>query len=176
MHDLLATNWGDVASWVAVAVTFVMAAAGLVWQWWTRRRSQAEQIAVWRSQDHVLSLDPPSEFEWWLGFVCWNQSTGPVSEMVFWTDADRVRDLGILEHGGELGPGERFEGRLRCQHGPVPRIGYDFTDAAGRRWRRNPNGSMSRVKDYRGPSVEWSVRGEDDQQPQPRPRRRLGRT
>lgn len=139
---------GDLATWVGAGVAFLTALAALLLQLRGSHRSQAEQVALWSSDHHVTHVDegllefiPRPEGHWWHGFVCLNQSAGPVDNFVF-----EAEGASTVHYTPALPPGERYEGHLAVPYGPIPRLRMEFSDQRGRRWKVGYDRTLSRSK------------------------------
>jgi hypothetical protein len=90
------------------------------------------------------------EGRYWHGFVCLNQSSGPISDLRIESEGTQ-QQRAVHAYPLDLGPGERYEGQLAVPFGPVPRLRLDFNDGKSRRWRRDFDGRISRrrrVKEF----------------------------
>lgn len=146
-------QFGDIGTSVGAVTTglaILLAAIVFALQLRDKHRAQSELVAAWPEQEHVDRNMPAPEKCYWYGFVCHNQSFGPIYDIEVLAEqtADSVRRA--VFRPGALGPGRLCEGHLAVPNGPAPRLMLSFTDAAGRRWQRDFSGRIQKVGRRRG--------------------------
>lgn len=142
-------QWGDVGTWVAGLATagaFIVTAAVFVMQLRDRRREDARQISAWVDSRNYGTSPPVYDVK------CRNGSPEPIYLVLI--------VAGGIEHGmgkvlNVLGPKSTqmvaisVPGKVD-EEGKVmpidPPVHIRFTDAAGRRWGREPDGRLIRSK------------------------------
>ena len=152
-------NWGDVPSWITAFATLALVGAGAVPLYRVGReriRSQAEQVYVWTDRFSMGGDPEVDELVDECEVVVANASSGPVFDVnlrllnLRWADDAELIDgcvfFGIPPDSrtnkvtlGELSWGDFIRDSPDSLRWPLE---IEFTDAAGRRWYRDPDGRL----------------------------------
>lgn len=131
VESVVKLDWGDVAGWVGAGVGLVSLGGSVVASR-SRGRAQASKVAAWQNPERPQDA--------WLA----NGSDGPVYDVVVSvTDGGRTfqHSFSAVPAGGRvqvpLADGQRI---------PSPRFAVEFTDQAGRHWRRVASRRPKRVR------------------------------
>ncbi|MBF5081393.1 hypothetical protein [Quadrisphaera sp. INWT6] len=141
----------------ATALAFVLGFAVYLHDRLDKRRAQAEQVAAWLSLDE--HGNGRARYRRWYSHVS-NGSTQPVREVLYIAarGAVEAQYIDVLPPGAaEVTPvGEEIAGHLEGEY--AGGITLDFTDAAGRRWRRTSRGKLRRWHRWDGQPSNNDVR------------------
>ena len=150
----LGVDWGDVPAWIGsigTAVAFILAAWVYLQSFRDRRAEQARKVAAW-APGGITLLSPGEEIPRTPMTVdvesihtlvhVYNLSDELVSDLTMrLVRLDGTEfDERARTHWTDVGPGQRIENGIRLPYDGRPltplRVQIEFTDAAGRRWRR----------------------------------------